>query len=272
MPQHRRPSRHTPAANPSGVHFLVSDDVLRAMIRTCAPGPGDLVVDVGAGPGVVTAAVARTGARVIAVERDPDFVRTLRTRFRDRPRVRVVGGDLRTVPLPRRDFLVVANPPYAVSTALLRRLLGRGRPALRCAALTVEWGLARRVTAPLPRSREVAQWACRFDLTLVRRVPARCFRPTPTVDSAVLAIRRRPMSRSAEALATDLLDAAWHEPSRSVRALLRRSDVRGEPRLLRRCGIEPGSRAATVPPGAWAALAVETISPSARRERQGDGV
>jgi hypothetical protein len=66
-----------------------------------------------------------SGARVVAVELHPTRANVLRTRFRHQPVV-VAEADAADLRLPRRPFSVVANPPFAVTTALLRRLLGRG--------------------------------------------------------------------------------------------------------------------------------------------------
>lgn len=132
-----------------------------------------------------------TGARVIAVERDPRFVSRLERRFADVPAVRVVEADARTVMLPRRPYAVVANIPYAISTALLRRLLDPEETGVRGADLIVEWGFAKRMTAASPRDLETAWWQVRFELRIAGRIPARCFSPAPSVDSAHLMIRRR---------------------------------------------------------------------------------
>lgn len=59
---------------------------------------------------------------MIAVERDRRLAARLRRRFGDSPQVRVVEADLRLVPLPRRDFLVVASPPFSLTTALARTI------------------------------------------------------------------------------------------------------------------------------------------------------
>lgn len=175
--------------NPSGVHFLTEHAVIRQLIRSAGIGPGDLVLDLGAGPGTITAPLATTGARVLAIERDESFVRKLDRRFADQPLVRVVPADVRTVALPSRDFHVVANIPFAVSTVLLRRLLSRPRRAMAGADLVVEWGFARRIASA--RTKETAAWATKYDIRVARRIPASCFRPAPRVDSAHLVIRRR---------------------------------------------------------------------------------
>ncbi|CAM2991940.1 rRNA adenine N-6-methyltransferase family protein [Saccharomonospora xinjiangensis] len=258
MPAERRFSRRSERdtrPNSSGVHFLVAEDVVNTLVRVCRPGPDDLVIDFGAGPGVLTSAAAKTGARVLAVERDAEFAATLIRRFRDNARVRVVRGDLRTVALPRRDFLVMANPPYSASTALFRRLLGARRPTVVRAALTVEWGFARRLVSATSSAGELAWWAARYDIGLVRRVRPGSFRPQPRVDSAVVSIRRRELSPEAERLLAELLKAAGRNPSRSARSLVRHTGVPGAHRLLARCGVEPGSSAGIVPPSAFAAFA-----------------
>ncbi|TCO50920.1 rRNA adenine N(6)-methyltransferase family protein [Actinocrispum wychmicini] len=175
--------------NRSGVHFLSSYPVIRSLIRSSGVGPGDLVIDFGAGPGTITAPLAAAGPRVLAIERDDRFVRELHRRFAAQPSVRIVHADLRTVPLPSRDFSVVASIPYAVSTLLVRRLLSRPRRSLVGADLVVEWGFARRIAAG--DTKETASWARRFDIRVARRIPASCFRPAPRVDSAHLVIRRR---------------------------------------------------------------------------------
>jgi 23S rRNA (adenine-N6)-dimethyltransferase len=178
-----------PASRSSGVHFLSAHAVIRQLIRSSGVGPGDLVIDFGAGPGTLTAPLALTGARVLAIERDAAFVSKLNRRFADQPLVKVVHADLRTVPLPSRDFNVVASIPYALSTVLLRRLLSRPRRALARADLVVEWGFARRVVAA--QSKETATWAQKYEMRVERRIAANCFRPAPRVDSAHLVIRRR---------------------------------------------------------------------------------
>lgn len=176
--------------NPAGTHLIRDNAVLHRLVCSSAIGPGDLVLEFGAGTGNLTARLARTGARVIAIERNPRFVARLKRRFSTTRAVRVVGGDARTVPLPRRRYAVVANIPFSISTVLLRRLLDARHTSLQAADLLVEWGFAKRVTAQ-PRDREAKRWQDRYELTIAGRVAPYSFDPAPNVASAHLVIRRR---------------------------------------------------------------------------------
>jgi 23S rRNA (adenine-N6)-dimethyltransferase len=136
------------------------------------------VLDLGAGHGAVTAALLDAGADVVAVEIDQRAVDVLRRRF---PDARVVEGDLVTVPLPRRPYRVVANLPFATTSAILRRLLDP-RGQLVAATLVLQRGAA------IGWSQRHVR---RFDLRLGPTIPASRFRPMPSVDAAVLHVRRR---------------------------------------------------------------------------------
>src|SRR5262249_58444494 len=117
---------------------------------------------------------------VMAVEGAPRLAARLRRRFDHDPRVRVVEADLRTVPLPRREFLVVASPPFSLTTALCRRLLGDPALPLAGAELVVEWGAAKWLASPRPRDAETAWWAARYRLPLGPALsPARLLPPPP---------------------------------------------------------------------------------------------
>ncbi|MEU4191106.1 rRNA adenine N(6)-methyltransferase family protein [Kribbella sp. NPDC026611] len=149
--------------------------------------PGELVLDVGAGLGALTAPLVQTGARVIAVELHPGRADRLRRRFADAPVtvVQVDAGDLR---LPSRPFRVVSSPPYNLSTVLLKRLLAPG---------------SRLVSADLVLQRQVAnrwargdapganRWFRYYDPSIGLRLPRKAFTPPPHVDSAVLQLRKR---------------------------------------------------------------------------------
>ena len=188
-PRSSQPRR--PSPNPAGAHFLTDRRLIAQLVRASGAGAGDLVLDLGAGYGALTGPLVRAGAWVIAIELDPGLAERLRRRFSGEPLVGVVEADLRAVPLPRRPFHVVASPPFALTTLLCRRLLGDPDVRLTGAELILEWGAARWLSSRQPRDRETARWAARYEMRLVRRVPAASFSPPPRSDAAYLRIRPR---------------------------------------------------------------------------------
>jgi 23S rRNA (adenine-N6)-dimethyltransferase len=146
------------------------------------------VLDLGAGLGAVTRALAASGAQVIAVERDERIAGKLAGRMVGHPLVTVVTGDALTIPLPRRSYRVVANIPFSITTPLLRRLIGS---RLVAADLVVEHAAGRRLAAPAPPGRrELAGWQRRYRFSLGPVLPARLFQPPPPVNAVVLRLRR----------------------------------------------------------------------------------
>lgn len=252
MAGRRRPSR-----NHAGAHYLRCPEVAAALVGSAGLDSGDLVLDLGAGAGVLSVRLAGTGARVIAIERDDRMANRLRRRFADDPRVRVVAGDILSVPLPNRGYHVVANPPFAITTALLRRLLDDPRSQLRGADVLVEWGAARRL-AGAPRNRSSAWWSARFELRIRSRVPASCFRPQPSVDAAHLVIRPRagvsaPRVRSG---LRDLLRVAFRDPERPIGNVVAQLLPRaGAHRSIRMVGQDPHQPSGCLSGKDWADLA-----------------
>jgi 23S rRNA (adenine-N6)-dimethyltransferase len=148
---------------------------------------GDLVLDIGAGDGAITAPLVDAGARVIAVELHAERAAQLRRRFAGAP-VTVVRADARDLRLPRRPFRVVASPPYAATSLLLRRLLAPGA-RMTAADLVLERAAAHRWASP--RAPGANRWAREFDAAVGHRVPRHAFTPRPPVESATLILRRR---------------------------------------------------------------------------------
>jgi 23S rRNA (adenine-N6)-dimethyltransferase len=147
---------------------------------------GDLVLDVGAGRGALTAPLLDAGARVIAVELHPGRAAYLRERFGSS--IVLVRADASDLRLPRRPFKVVANPPYVLTTPLIRRLVQPGSRLVSAQLLLQAQAARRWCRADAPGAN---RWRREFEVTLGRPVPRIAFAPRPAVDSRVLTIRQR---------------------------------------------------------------------------------
>jgi 23S rRNA (adenine-N6)-dimethyltransferase len=184
--------RRPPSGGARGQHFLRSSRLAETLVREAGVAPGDLVVDLGAGRGALTAPLARAGARVIAVEREPTLVGELRRRF---PDVNVVSADARRWDWPYTPFSVVANLPFAAASPILRSLLDDPRVPLRRACVIVQWELAAKRAATWPSTLLGVYWGAWWELEIARRLAPAVFAPLPPVNAAVLSIepRREPL-------------------------------------------------------------------------------
>lgn len=179
-------ARRATARGQWGFHQL-TDGWARRLVASSDVGPGDLVVDIGAGTGALTAPLVAAGARVLAVELHPGRARQLRRRFADDP-VRVLQVDASDLRLPTRPFRVVANPPFGITTALLRRLLGP-RSRLESAHLVVPAHVAARWSSG--RGPGAGRWAAHWTADRAAVVPTSAFVPPPPRPAAVLHLDRR---------------------------------------------------------------------------------
>jgi 23S rRNA (adenine-N6)-dimethyltransferase len=158
-------------------------------VREAGVGPRDLVLDIGAGSGRLTAELSRVARRVLAIEQDRRWVEQLDGRW---PNVRVVDADVLTVALPREDFTVVANLPFDKTAAILHKLFDDPSTRLVRADLVVEWGVATQLGLPWPSRVKSIVWGSTYEIVVTRRLPRVAFDPSPRVDAGVVSFRRRP--------------------------------------------------------------------------------
>ena len=181
-----------------GQNFVGDPNTVRRIARLAGVGAGSNVLEIGAGLGSLTLALAETGATVTAVEVDRGIVPVLRTVVADEPNVIVVEADAMSLDwatlLAGADrWTLVANLPYNVATPLVCDLLD-AVPAITRMLVMVQREVAERLCAP-PRSEaygavsvKVAYWAT---ARVAGFVPAAVFRPRPNVESALAEIVRR---------------------------------------------------------------------------------
>jgi 16S rRNA (adenine1518-N6/adenine1519-N6)-dimethyltransferase len=240
-----------------GQHFLVSPTILAGILQLADLGPDDAVVEIGAGTGTLTEALASTVGRLLALELDRDLIAPLRQRFRDRPHVEIVHANALTfdfdqLPTPIK---VVANLPYGTAVAILTRLLSQ-RSRLRCAVIMLQREVAERLYAR-PGTKAygsltlLAQWHATVDKGF--HVPPSAFSPPPKVMSTVVRIIPRPTPPLAvqdEAWLFRVLHAAFGQRRKTLTNALRHAFPSIEAVILRQIlensGIAPSRRGETL--------------------------
>ncbi len=169
-------------------------------MRGAEVGSDDLVVEIGAGGGRLTAELARRAREVRAIEIDPAWVAELRARFGRVANVVIVEGDALATPLPGEPFRVLTNPPFNRTTDVLRRLLDNPATPLRRADLLLEWDVACKRARVAPSTVLGVVWQARYEFGVVRRLHPSAFAPPAAVDVGLLRIvaREQPLVPAAE--------------------------------------------------------------------------
>ena len=249
-----------------GQNFVVDPNTVRRIARLAEVAPGDRVVEIGAGLGSLTLALAETGASVTAIEVDSRLVPVLREVV-DPVGVTVVEGDALRLDwaalLGEGPWVLVANLPYNVATPLVAELLD-GVPAIRRMLVMVQREVGERLAASAGDgaygavSVKVAYWAT---AKVVGRVPPTVFHPVPNVESALVGIERR----ATPAVGPEV-DSGWLFRLVSAgfgqrRKMLRRSLASLVPaEAFAAAGVRPEARAEELSVEDWGRLAACTSS------------
>ena len=265
------------AAASLGQRFLVDRGVLGSIVEAAEIRPTDDVLEIGPGPGVLTAALADRALSVTAVEIDQRLVAVLRDTLGERANVRIVRADALDVDLyavgERPPTRIVANLPYQITTPLLERFLADARrPPL--VVVLVQEEVAKRMAASetnerAPRERGfLSVFVQSFaEARIVRRVPPRAFRPPPKVSSAVVALRTRARPAFApleqKAFLTFVSDVFRHRRKQLRSALGHEAGIEKAraDRALAAAGIDPKRRPEELSLAEWVALANEVGVP-----------
>jgi 23S rRNA (adenine-N6)-dimethyltransferase len=174
-----------------GQNFL-RPELGRRIVASADFRPGELVVEIGAGRGALTEALAELPLDVVAVELDPAWAERLRAELAARPRVRVVCEDFLALALPERPFRVIGSLPFGRTTEICRRLFDDPSVPLARADLIVQWEVAKKRACTPPGTLLGATWAPWWEFRLGGFLPAAAFRPVPRTDAGVLVATRRP--------------------------------------------------------------------------------
>ena len=247
-----------------GQNFLVDPNGLNKVVQAAKVSSEDTVLEIGAGLGSLTYLLAQQSRQVVAVELDTRLIASLREALAGFTNVTICEGDMLKlspdVLIDAERYVVVANIPYYITSALIRHLLEANHKPTRM-VLTVQQEVAERILA---RDGKMSLLALSVQVygkpELKARIPAGCFYPPPEVDSAVLSIElyQEPLVPSGS---LDLFFKLAHAGFAQKRKTLRNTLAAGmnespawAEKLLTAAGIDPQRRAETLSMQEWKQL------------------
>ena len=250
-----------------GQNFLQDPLALEKIVDAAEIQPEDHVLEMGPGLGSLTRYLARSAKDVVAVELDPNLLRPLKAILTPYPNVLVIQGDiLKLSPndlVTEKDYLVVANIPYYITSAVIRHLLEH-EPKPRRIVLTIQKEVAQRICA-VPGDMSLLSLSVQVygKPRITAGIPASAFFPAPKVDSAVLIIDIYP----SPLIKLELLDrffqlikAGFSQKRKMLRNALS-AGLRIPPTeaadLLTRANIDPQRRAETLSLEEWERLSIK---------------
>ena len=248
-----------------GQHLLISRRALNAVVAAADLSPDDSVLEVGAGPGVLTCELAQRARRVVAVEMDRAVLPVLRETTAGLANVEIIPRNLLEV-APEEVFgdapyKLVANLPYYITSLILRYLLESANPP-RTLVVMVQREVAERLVAG-PGEMSLLALSVQFYGTprIVAYVPATAFYPPPKVDSAIVRVDLHP-APLLDSTTSDRFFALIHAGFAEKRKQLHNSLARhlDDPReaidrWLAEAAIDPMRRPQTLSLNEWLRLA-----------------
>lgn len=245
-----------------GQNFLADPNLLDAIVRDAGLRPGETVLEVGAGEGVLTERLAAVAGHVHSVEIDHGLEAALAP-VAALPNVELHWGDAMRIDLAAlrpAPSAMVANLPYSVATPVILRTIEL-LPTLERWTVMVQREIADRLRAA-PGGRTygapsaIAQLAC--EVELVRTVDPAVFRPRPRVESAILRLRR--VGPGADAATRELIRAAFAHRRKSLARSLehaRPGSLAAARTALAQLGLREDARAESLSPQQLAALSAK---------------
>ena len=247
-----------------GQNFLLDESALQQVMDAAEVTPQDVVLEIGAGLGSLTRHLAKNAHKVVAVEIDSSLIPALDQVVGQYSNVQVVQGDILALDpvqlVSQAPYLVVANIPYYITSALIRHLLESSLPPSRL-VLTVQQEVAKRICA-LPGDMSLLALSVQVygHPKIIAYIPPGAFYPPPSVDSAIIRIDILP-SPFIPAAELDvffmLIKAGFSQKRKTLRNALagglQRSPTAVEA-MLTEAHIDPMRRAETLSLVEWKSL------------------
>ncbi len=253
-----------------GQHFLVEATVLDSMLAPGAVRPGERILEIGPGIGILTERLLKDGALVTAIEIDPRMIPLL-TMFTSvdgspHPHLQIIEGNALNVPFPTEPYRIVANIPYHITSPLLRHAFLESPVAPSSLTLLIQREVAERICTTHDRGLLTIIVALFGTASLIRQVPPDAFLPPPAVDSAVLHIAGHPQPLVDNNLLERVvwtLKIAFHQKRKMLRTTI--GILPGGREALEQAGIDGTRRPQTLDVHEWIRLA-QNLPPPKQKE------
>ncbi len=174
-----------------GQNFLVNKKFIEEIADLIEVSPSETILEIGPGPGNLTDEILKRGSRIIAVEKDGNFVKVLKSKFKEKNNFKVVEGDILNFNQEelQQPYKVVGNIPYYITGPIIRKfLLTKNLP--KSIVLTIQKEVAERIVATPPKSNFLSttiSFLGRASLKTI--IKKENFWPEPKVDSAIIEIK-----------------------------------------------------------------------------------
>ncbi len=260
-----------------GQHFLSDLNILHRIADAAELTDQSAVLEIGPGLGSLTQVLLARAGHVVVVELDPAMANILQQELGHNVHLTIVTGDILTLDPARlmadnvpsagndlpADYVVVANLPYYITSAVIRHLLESERPPARL-VLTVQREVAERIVAQ-PGDMSLLAVSVQFfgQARIVAHIPAGAFMPPPKVDSALVHIdtyRHNPYPVVDRRLFFRVAKAGFGQKRKQLRNALSGGLALPTARVvqaLQKAGIDPQRRAQTLSLDEWAALSAQ---------------
>ena len=256
-----------------GQNFMHDPNALDKIVASAQPQATDTIVEVGAGAGALTERLAEAAGQVFAIEVDERLSPLLEARFDEAANVYLVFDDILKIDiaalLGAQDYLVVANAPYYISSAILWRFFESRRPPRRI-VVTMQYEVAERIVGA-PGAMNLLSIAAQFYGVprIVSRFGPAVFWPRPNIDSAIVRIdthQAPPVHAPSSALFFRVVKAGFSMKRKQLKNALAgglriKASIARD--LLRAAEIDPKRRAETLSLAEWARLTQAVVDAGA---------
>jgi len=248
-----------------GQNFLQETGALELIVKSAEIQSDDNVLEIGPGLGSLTRYLAAQAKTLVCVELDHDLIPILASVLSPYSNTKIIEGNILSFSpaalMGNHEYLVVANVPYYITSAIFRHLL-ESSPRPRRIVLTIQKEVAERICA-LPGNMSLLALSVQVfgQPQITGYIPAEAFIPAPRVDSAVIRVDMNPDP----SIPTPMLDtffllakAGFSQKRKTLRNSLS-AGLRISPKeageWLEKCGIDPMRRAETLAISEWSTLA-----------------